>query len=202
MSRRARIASLAAATLLLCATSASAHVTEQAGDLSLTFGWGSEPPIVGLENSIEVEVAGASGSPAGDGGDSLQAEVAFGGERKQLELAPGEEPGVFAAALIPTRPGTYSLHITGGVDGQRIDIESTCSPETFECVETAADLQFPVADPSAGELAEGLERTGPRIDDAADTADTAKIVALAAIVIAAIALGAAGAGVVMRRKSG
>jgi hypothetical protein len=201
--RRALTGMLAAAALLAAVPgSAQAHVTEQAGPLEVTLGWGDEPPLVGFENFVEVEVADGSGSPVGGPADSLEVEVSFGDRRLALPLEAGEVPGTFAAVIVPTRPGTYAFHLTGEVDGQEIDLESTCSEQSFECVGPASDAQFPVADPSLGEVAEGLAREGPRVDDAADTADGAKTIAIAAIVVAAFALGAAGAGILVRRKSG
>ncbi len=200
--RRGLTGLLAAALVLSLPASAGAHVTEQAGPLEVTVGWGNEPPLVGLENSVEVVVADGSGAPVGGPDDSLEAEVSFGERRITLPLEAGEGTGEFGAVLVPTRPGTYAFHVSGRVDGQPIEIEATCSEGTFECVLPAAEAQFPVADPSVGELAEGLEREVPRVEDATDTADGAQTLAVAALVIAAIALGAAGAGLVMRRKSG
>lgn len=199
--RRGLTGLLAALALLALPIPATAHVTEQAGPLEVTVGWGSEPPLVGLENSVEVVVADGSGSPIGSAADQLEAEVSFGERRITLPLEAGEGAGEFAALIVPTRPGTYAFHVSGRVAGQRIEIETTCSEGTFECVQPAAEAQFPVADPSLGELAEGLEREAPRVEDAADTADGARTLAIAALLIAGIALGAAGAGLVMRRKS-
>ena len=200
--RRRLTVLLAAAAAIAFPAPAIAHVTEQAGSLEVTLGWGNEPPLVGLENSVEVVVADDAGSPVGDAGDELEAEVTFGDRQISLPLEPGEGEGEFAAALVPTRPGTYAFHVTGRVGGQPIDIEATCSDGTFECVAPASEAQFPVADPSAGELAQALEREAPRVEEAGDTADGARTLSIVALVIAAVALGAAGAGLVVRRKSG
>ena len=109
-----------------------------------------------------------------------------------LSLLPARgQPGKFRAWLVPTRPGTYTFHITGTAKGQPIDMTSTCSPETFACVADVSDIQFPVKDPSAGQLADRLSRELPRAEAAMETATGARTLAFAGLAGAVIALGAA-----------
>jgi hypothetical protein len=103
-------------------------------------------------------------------GGRFKVEVIFG-ERNSDERVPpspldpvGGSPGEFQAPLIPTRPGTYSFHLTGTLDdGDQIDEVFTSGEGTFHDVEDPAALQFPVEDPTAGELAERLERVDERL---------------------------------------
>ena len=171
----------------MLASPAPAHVTKAAGAFRVTIGWASEPPLTGLENSIVVEVTDADGAPVTDV-RSPEVEVTFGDARVTLPLLPGEQPGEFEAALVPTRPGSYAIDVTAAADGEKIDVSSGCSEQSFECVEPASVAQFPVKDPSLGEIAERLSRDLPREQDAADTADSARAIALGALVLAAIAL--------------
>jgi hypothetical protein len=76
------------------------------------------------------------------------------------------------------------------VKGQPVEIKSTCSDRTFDCVTGIAEIQFPVKDPSPGQLAEGVGRALPRAEQAMDTAAGARLVAIAAIALAALALAA------------
>jgi hypothetical protein len=155
-------------------------------------GWGEEPAFSGFRNFVEVDVADATGRPVADLGGTLSVEVSFGDERISLPLLPDRgQPGKFRAWLVPTRPGTYSFHITGTVKGQSIDMTSTCSPETFACVAEVSEIQFPVRDPSAGQLADRISRELPRAEAALETASGARTLAMAGLAGAIIALGAA-----------
>jgi hypothetical protein len=190
---RGRRSALAAIALLVAAwTPAAAHETKGVGDLRLTVGWGEEPAFSGFRNFVEVDVADATGRPVADLGGTLSVEVSFGDERISLPLLPDRgQPGKFRAWLVPTRPGTYSFHITGTVKGQSIDMTSTCSPETFACVAEVSEIQFPVRDPSAGQLADRISRELPRAEAALETASGARTLAMAGLAGAIIALGAA-----------
>lgn len=171
---------------------ASAHETQKVDRLHLTIGWGDEPTFTGSRNSVEVDLSDAAGKPVTDPEASLSVEVSFGDQRFALPLLPaGERSGKYRAWLVPTRPGTYTFHITGNVKGQAIDATSTCSDRTFDCVRDASEIQFPAKDPSAGQLAERVSRALPRAERALDAAASARTIALVAIAVAALALIAA-----------
>ena len=174
--------------LLTLASAAVAHEDEEQGDLRLTIGWRDEPAYSGLQNLIDVVVSDRSGAPVSDPAGSMTVEVGFGAQRVELPLLPTATPGAFAASLIPTRSGTYSFHITGQVAGQKIDIDRTCSEETFDCVTDARQTQFPAKDPGSGELAQRLDREFPRAEAARSTASRSFTVSIVAVTIAVIAL--------------
>lgn len=180
------------ALLLTPSRPASAHEKQSVAGVQLTIGWGEEPAFSGSRNSVEVDVTDAAGAPVTDLGGSLSAEVSFGDERITLTLLPaGHRPGKFRAWLVPTRSGTYTFHITGTVKGQAVDVRSTCSDTTFHCVTDISAVQFPVKDPSAGQLAESVGRALPRAEHALDAASSARNLALVALALAAAALAAA-----------
>jgi hypothetical protein len=178
---------------LLVGSSAAAHETKSVGALKLTVGWGDEPAFSGFKNFVEVDVVDGAGRPVTDlGGGALSADVAFGDEHIPLALLPARgEPGKFRAWLVPTRPGTYRFHITGAINGQPIDMTSTCSDTTFACVADVSDIQFPIKDPSAGQLADRISRELPRAEAAMTAAGGARTLALAGLAGAVVALGAA-----------
>jgi hypothetical protein len=188
--------------VLAAGTSIGAHETRTVGGLRLTVGWGEEPAFSGFRNFVEVDVVDGAGNPVTDlGGGALAAEVSFGDEHIPLSLSPARgQPGKFRAWLVPTRPGTYAFHITGTIKGQAIDMTSTCSASTFACVADVSDIQFPVKDPSAGQLADRLSRELPRAEGAMAAATGARTLAMAGLASAVIALGAA-IGFGMRRGS-
>jgi len=168
-----------------------AHEMRVVGAFHLMIGWGDEPALSGLKNSVEVDIS-ESGVPVSDVGGALAVDVMFGEKQVRLPLSPvRDRPGKVRAWLVPTRPGTYTFHITGTVKGQPIDTTSTCSTTTFACVEDVSEAQFPVKDPSGGQLAERVGRDLERADRAIGPASTARNVGFGAIALAVLALGAA-----------
>ena len=179
----------AIALLLMACAHVSAHERKNLGAVTLTIGWGDEPAFAGLKNFVELDVADPSGAPVADIGGALSVDVAFGEQRTTLPLRPiGRQPGKFRARIIPTRAGVYTFHITGTIKGQSIDTTSTCSETTFACVAEQAGVQFPVKDPSAGQIAERLNRTLPRADEAAGRAAIALYMSIGAAAAAGVAL--------------
>jgi hypothetical protein len=137
--------------------------------------------------------------PVTDG--DLEAEVVFGDpdsdtRSAQIVLDPSDEaPGQYFGGIIPTRPGTYSFHITGTAGGQTIDEMFISGEQTFDDVINPAEAEFPEQDPTNGELSEAIDRLSARIDESGGgaTADdqTALWIAIGSGVLALIALIAA-----------
>jgi len=168
-----------------------AHEKIRIGTLQLTIGWSDEPAFAGFRNSVEVEVADASGSPVADLPNRLTVEVSFGDRRVMMPLlAAGRQPGTLRAGIIPTRVGTYAFRVTGRLKDQLIDVTSTCSEKTFPCVIDPADIQFPEKDPSAGQLADRIIQSQPRVEQAVDGAAEARLLSFASLAIAAVAVAA------------
>jgi hypothetical protein len=213
---------LAAAVVTLPgAIPAGAHEPRAAGGIRFVVGWGDEPAYTGVKNSVQVIVSEANGgAPLTDLADALKVEVSKGSEKTTLPLeanfavAGGGTPGDYRAWLTPTRPGAYTFRLTGAVRGQAVDESFTSSPTTFDEVVDVADSQFPVKDPSTGELATRLEREIPRLGDrtesveaglrqAAEQADTTRTVAVVGVLTGAAGLLAGvGALVALRRNGG
>ena len=185
-----------AALLILQASPASAHETRIVGDVVMVVGWSSEPTYAGYQNAAGVRLSevGRSeeeeGPPISDA--ELQVEILFGDESSTTRTGPlpmeeaFSEPGLFEADVIPTRPGTYTYHVTGTAAGQQIDEFFTSSDDTFSNVNVPADIQFPERDPTAGELAQAVERLRTTVDEGGD--QTALWVAVGSGVIAVVAL--------------
>jgi hypothetical protein len=176
---------IAAATLVgllmvLLAPAAIAHEGRRQGDLEMVVGFGTEPAYAGQPNSVQLILV-HDGKPVVDLGDTLAVEVSFGDETMELPIEPffavGEfgEPGDYRAWFIPTRAGRYAFHFSGTIDGEEVDQTFTSGPTTFSDVSDPADIQFPVQDPSTGELAERIDREIPRLTSAIDDAGTGAI---------------------------
>lgn len=219
MRRKIGIAIIAAAAAALAtlpfAPSAAAHEGREAGDLEMVVGFGTEPAYAGYPNSVQLILNHHDGGPVTDlrPGD-LGVEVRFGDATKDVQLEPffqvGEfgEPGDYRAWFVPTRPGAYTFILSGEVDGQRIDESFTSGPDTFSEVASPAAEEFPVQDPTNGELAERIDREVPRLTGevaaarqaAEDDAGTATTVAIVGIVVGAIGLILGAAAIALARK--
>jgi hypothetical protein len=145
------------------------------------------------------------GKPVVDLGDTLDLEVTFGDQTQTFSLEPSFEegefgtPGDYRAWLIPTTPGQYSFHFTGTIDGEDVDETFTSGPKTFDDVQNPQSVEFPVQQPSTGELAERIDRVEPRLASAisdvqadvqttSDDASSAKTIGLIGLVVGAIGL--------------
>jgi hypothetical protein len=197
-------AASALTVLLLTAAPALAHEGRKLGDLEMVVGWGTEPAYAGEVNSGQLLLV-HHGEPVVDLGDTLDVEVTFGDETEPLTLEPFFEvgefgtPGDYRAFLIPTEPGQYSFHFSGTIDGEEVDETFTSGPGTFDDVENPQAAQFPVEQPSTGELAERIDREVPRLtgsieeaqaaaNAAADDASSANTLGLIGIIVGAVGL--------------
>jgi hypothetical protein len=203
---RLRFAPLAAAALGVAllvgslAAGASAHERRTVGTVQMVVGWLNEPSYTGFLNAVQLRVNDDAG-PITDVGDGLKVEVSFGDQKMgPLTLTPAfGSPGEYRAPLIPSRPGAYTFRFVGTVKGQQLDQSFTSSDKTFESPKEAADVQFPVKDPSQAQLAERVGRLEPRIDavrtTATSKADDAQSAANRATVLAVVGLVVGVAGV-------
>lgn len=190
------------AVVVVPAGGASAHEVREVGDLTFVVGWSNEPAYAGFGNEVQVIVSETRGErPVEDG--ELEAEVTFGEPgtgttTDPITLDPAfDTPNEYLGYIIPTRPGTYSFHVTGSVGGQTIDEMFTSGPQTFDDVNNPAAAEFPEQDPTRGELAGALDQLTGRIEDLrAEVADesgdpVAMWIAIGAGVVALVALGLA-----------
>ena len=120
----------------------------------------------------------ADGDPINDPGARLTAMVTYGDQEQEFALTPTYDaeagtgtPGEYAALVIPTAPGDYTFHVTGKVEGVKVDLKVTSSPKTFSPVEDASAVQFPVKVPATGQVAERLDKELPRLATAAKVGD-------------------------------
>jgi YtkA-like len=169
---------------------ALAHEHRHVGSYELTVGWSAEPAIAGFQNGVQLLVANPDGSPVEDA--TMQAEIVFGQpdgtEKTQpMDMEPSDEnPGEYDAFLIPTRPGTYTFHLTGTIGSQDVDEVFTSSDTAFDDVVEASSLQFPAKDPSTGQLSEKIDRVDSRAASARDEASSAKSSSTTATVLGAV----------------
>lgn len=190
---------------------AGAHERRQVGAYVMRVGWADEPTYAGVENAVQLLLSDASGKPFTEVPEDLKIEVIYGTQKMgplALDAAFGKNfgrPGDFRARIIPTRPGNYTFHFVGALKGQRIDQTFTSSDTTFDPVREGAAIEFPVKDPSPGQLAEKLDRLNGRLEATAAEAAQARLlggVAVLLVLIGAIFLGATALGGARRRAPG
>ena len=202
MIRSVAAAGLAVAMLVLAAGPAAAHEERKVDGLEMVVGFGQEPAYAGQPNSVQLLLF-RGGQPVTDLGDSLKVAVGFGDSTKDLSIEPFFEigefgtPGDYRAWFFPTRPGSYSFHFSGSIGKTKIDETFTSGPKTFSDVVSPSDVEFPVQDPTTGELAERIDREVPRLQSsiqdangaasaASDDASSARTVAVIGVVLGAL----------------
>lgn len=162
-----------------CPVVAHEHVT--VGEYELTVGWRVEPTVTGslngldlgiehhLSNGTTVWVVGAE--------NDLTAELSSGTASVTKALDPqfGRE-GWYTFDVIPTRPGAYSVRLTGTLGSTPVNVVVD-----LDTVGSASDIAFPVADPTAAELQ-------ARLDAVQIQLTLALIVALVGLAVGAVNL--------------
>ena len=133
---------LAIMALLASYQKVLAHETITVGNYEIEIGWANEPPVVGQQNAIVVNVSDTSSGEAQPVEDvsSLTVTVSYGGQSKELTLQPlGEDtPGQFVAPILPTVAGQYTITLGGKLGETAVDAQ--VEPEEVQPADT---LQFP-----------------------------------------------------------
>ena len=124
---------------------ALAHEGITVGDYEIVVGWGTEPPIAGQMNAIEIHVSDTSSGTEQPVEDvsSLTLTVSYGGQEKTLALEPVSEdsPGQFMAPILPMVAGEYTVVFGGSLGDTAVDAETHVHE-----VQPAETLAFPTVD--------------------------------------------------------
>ena len=124
-------------------SSAHAHTTVSVGEYDIEAGWGIEPPVVGFRNNFVFQVTmpgEVEGVKTGvkNAFKNLDATAKFGGVTKELDINSDPSPGHYFSKVIPTKTGSYTILMSGEIDGTPVEVEIP-----VEDVETTAVLDFP-----------------------------------------------------------
>jgi hypothetical protein len=184
--RTGRAAVLAAGLAMIAGTGAVlGHESREVGDLTFVVGFLEEPVFSGQKSGLDLRVSRGE-IPLEGLEESLQAEVTFDGQSRDLEISPAfGEPGAYRSVFFPTAAGAYTFHIFGEVDGLAIDEEFTSGPDTFGEVQDVTGGQFPVQFPATGDIVRDAEAGAA----AATTATIALALGGAGLVAGLVALG-------------
>ncbi len=192
---------------------ALAHEDREEGGYKLVVGFLHEPAYEGERNAVSLRVTKGSGDSEEEsstmGGrhdpeavaveglqDTLQVEVTHvpSNVSRTMNLrAVFNDPGHYAADLIPTSPGHYRFRFFGVIEGEAIDatFDSRAGGGHFDDVRVATAIHFPDAVASARELesaVRGLQAASEESHDEDDNRDSA----VATMAIVGIVLGASG----------
>lgn len=173
---------------------ALAHEQRLVGKYQFVVGFLSEPAFNGLPNSLDLRITDNESKKPVEGLEkTLQAEVLYGASTMPLTLrARFGQPGAYVADLVPTKAGTYIFHITGDVQGQKVDEKFESGPGRFNDVQDMTTLQFPQKVAAAADMA-------AQVKAAQDAASSAQTLAYIGIGVGALGL-IAGALALTRRK--
>src|SRR3989442_10645373 len=163
------------------------------GQSTFVVGWLNEPPLASQLNAIDLTITEASGDKRVAGLEqTLKAEIFYGGLTAPLAVsfrAVEDDPGHYAADVIPTKAGSYTFHIFGKVGTQNVDERFESGPNRFDDVDTVTSLQYPETVPNGADLASLLASLQSRVDQD-------RILTIAAL---ALGIGAVGLSVWRRR---
>jgi hypothetical protein len=172
-------------TLLVGIGAAAAHEQRDVGDYTFTVGFLDEPVFTGQKSGLDLRVAQGD-QPVEGLEETLQAEVTFSGQSRDLEISPVfGQPGAYRSVFFPTAAGPYSFHITGDVGGTPVDETFSSGPDTFGEVEDVAGGQFPVQYPATGDVVRDAEAGA----NAANTATIGLVLGGAGLLVGLVALG-------------
>jgi len=183
----------AALTTIVGIGTASAHEERELGDYSVEVGFRNEPVFTGEESGLEFFV-NRGGQPVEGLEDTLQAQVTFGADTRDLEVtATFGEPGAYQAIFFPTAAGQYTFRIYGTIEDLDVDEEFTSGPDTFGDVRDVTSGQFPIQFPATADVVRDAEAGA----NAATMAIAALVVGGLGLLAGLIALGL----VVARRRA-
>lgn len=141
-----KVLTLSLFALLISATlfsQAYAHTTVEVEQYEVEVGWGTEPPVVGFRNDFVFQISEpgeTEGLKVGikNAFKNMEATAKFGGVTKVLDIGSDPRPGHYYSHVIPTKTGSYSIHLEGDINGVSINVEIP-----VEDVESTAVLDFP-----------------------------------------------------------
>ena len=161
------------------------HEVREVGELTFVVGFLDEPVFSGQKSGLDLRVSRGE-TPVEGLEETLQAEVVFDGQTRDLEISPAfGEPGAYRSVFFPTAAGPYAFHVFGEAGGVAVDEEFTSGPDTFGEVQDVTGGQFPVQFPPTGDLVRDAEAGA----SAGTTATIALVLGGAGLVASLVALG-------------
>lgn len=135
-------------------------------------------------NGLDLTVTNkADGKPVEGLEKTLKAQVLADGKTLDLTMQSRfNMPGKYAAYFMPTAAGQYRFHITGEINGEKIDELFESGPGRFSDIASIAPLQFP------NQVATAPSDLQVQLDAAKSAANTARLIAIVGIVVGVLGL--------------
>lgn len=137
---------------------AYAHTTVEVGPYEIEVGWGTEPPIVGIRNTIVYEISESPSEGVKSGINNafrnLEPTIKFGGVTKVLEVNSDPRPGHYFSDIIPTKTGSLSIIMKGEINDVSVDVDIP-----IEDVESTSVLDFPPTSGSSNQDVAALKNS-------------------------------------------
>ena len=150
--------------------SSYAHKEIKVGNYTIEAGWEEEPPLVNMLNNIVVYVF-ENESPVRNAMKDLSVNINYGGITKELNFVPSDETsGLYLGEIIPSKLGSYSLHLQGNINTQSLDNDIE-----IEDVEDATKLTFPIVTDDSGNIDNIGKQITPIVKDLSDQIEELKI---------------------------
>lgn len=137
--RKTMLVVLAAALIL--APTAAAHKTTYSADGKVKIVWGflNEPAVTMTKNGLDLVLSdNATGAPITNA-QALHAELTYGGAHEELLMTLSNQfgkPGGYTALVTPSKPGLYTLHLKGDINGSEVDMEIAAAHDVRSIEET------------------------------------------------------------------
>ena len=189
---RAKLAAaavLAVAALTLMPGVASAHEEKHVGPYTLAVGFGTEPDAyagypeqrpAALEQGREAGRRPRRHAEGGGRSSAISRAIPCRSSRSSRSARSGS-PGDYRAFFVPSQPGDYTFHITGTIQGTKVDESFTSGPKTFASVQDISSATFPqVQAPTNADLATRIQTGSDRTSTALTAATAAATSARAA----------------------
>jgi len=147
-----------------------AHEEIKLGNITAGAGLTEEPPLLNTLNQIVISIS-ENDNPVRNALKEMTVSIQYGGISKQLSFLPSEEsPGIYAAEIIPSKTGTYYIHMDGQLKDQKIKTELQ-----IEDVEDTKQISFPPAIQDTSESTEIIgKQIKPIISDVINQIDNSK----------------------------
>ena len=118
-----------------------------AGKYEFVVGFLNEPAFSGQMNALDLRIT-QDNEPVEGLEQTLEASVRYEDQKESLPLTLKtryKQPGAYAGYFFPTKPGKYSLEISGSIEGRPIQ-ETFVTGEKFHAIEDPKPLSWPKPD--------------------------------------------------------
>ena len=129
------------------------HTTVHVEQYEIEAGWGTEPPVVGILNTVVFKIVEPGESDNAHRGTlnafkNLESTIMYGGAAKKLDILSDVRPGYYYSPIIPTKTGSYVVLLDGKINDVSVNVEIP-----VEDIESTSLLDFPPSSADSTDIA-------------------------------------------------